>query len=222
MNISLIAVKLPSVLYLFLVDNELLHKKIEQDYNNLSIRDLCCKRSESHVVTFFNLEEKFCAMMSGITEIKSSRIFDKLWRKNGGKLKDKVLTMEEIFENLWLPICDQLMSINQQFLSGDMLLKDVDKYLKLFDTDYQALEKEFLLLSRFFSDSTAFNVSEVKRTLGTKIERVKSYKELFDARDAAQTILLLRETIGLEGDFSEIENLEEVTSLYTSCFFCDT
>ena len=199
-----------------------MREKNEEDYNNLSIRTLCVKRSGGYDVMFFSLDEKFCTMISGITEIKNSRIFDKLWRKNGGKLKDKVLTMEEIFENLWLPICDQLMSINQQFLSGDMLLKDVDKYLKLFDTDYQALEKEFLLLSSFFSDNTTFNVNEVKRRLGTKIERVKSYKELFDARDAAQTILLLRQKIGLEGDFSEIENLEEVTSLYTSCFFRDT
>jgi hypothetical protein len=151
-------------------------------------------------------------MMARITEIKCSRIFDKLWRKYGEKLKDKVLTMEVIFENLWLPICDKLMLISQQFLSGDMLLKDIEKYLKMFGTDYEALETEMLLLLTFFSDKTASSVNnEVKNELIVRIERVKNYKDLFDAHDAAQAILSLREKIGLEGDFSAIEKLEKVS-----------
>jgi hypothetical protein len=214
MIFSYLAIWFTIFVILFLVDQErrILREKIERDCNELSIRDLCVKKSGRYDVAFFNLEEKFCTMISRITEIKYSRIFDKLWRKYGEKLKDKVLTMEVIFENLWLPVCEKLMLINQQFLSGDMLLKDIDKYLKLFDTDYEALEEEFLLLLTFFSDDTASYVNnEVKRKLGAIIERVKNYKKLFDARDAAQAILSLQEKIGLKGDFSAIEHLEKVS-----------
>ena len=150
-------------------------------------------------------------MVSRITEIKSSRIFKKLWHKYRKDLKKEVVTMEMIYDNLWKPIRDQLCVVNQQFLSGDMLIKDVDKYLKLFDTNYEALGKEFLLLSKFFSDKTESDVNELKKLLGSKMERVKSYMRLFDAQDASQAIEALAERMGLKGDFSAIENLKEVS-----------
>ena len=200
---------------LFLVDEGLRvwREKIEQDIVHVAIGDLCVKSSKRHIVTFFNLEleEKFCTMMSGVLKIKRSRIFRLLWQKKGKKVKDKVLTMEVIFDDLWLPICNKLVLINQQFLSGDMLLKDVDRYLKLCESDYEALKNEFLLLSKFFSDDTSFCVNELETELRVGVERVMNYKKLFDARDAAKAILLLRETIGLKGDFSAIENLDKVS-----------
>ena len=200
---------------LFLVDEGLRvwREKIEQDIVHVAIGDLCVKSSKRHIVTFFNLEleEKFCTMMSGVMKIKRSRIFRLLWQKKGEKVKDKVLTMEVIFDDLWSPICSKLVLINQQFLSGDMLLKDVDRYLKLCDLDYEALKNEFLLLSKFFSDGTSFYVNELETELRVGVERVMNYKKLFDARDAAKAILLLRETIGLKGDFSAIKNLDKVS-----------
>ncbi len=201
-------------MFYFLVDGELgiLRKKIEQDYNDVSIRDLCSERSGSHQVNFFKLEEKYCKMVSGITEIKCSRIFGRLWQKYGEKFKDETVTMEIIFDKMWLRICDKLNSVSQQFLSGNMRLKDVDKYLKMFDPDYEALEKEFVLLSGFLNGKTT-PLDQVKKGLRVTIERVKNYKKLFDARDAAEAILDLRKRMGLQGDFSAVENLEEVRFL---------
>ena len=185
-----------------------------QDYNELSIRDLCTKRSGEYDVVFFNLDDKFYEMVSKITEIKYSQIFKKLWQKYGEKLKNEVVTMEVIFNKIWSRILDKLKSINEQFLDGEMQLKKVDKYLVMCKTDYDALEEEFMLISRFFSGTA--HLGEVKKKLGVSIKKVKSYKQLFDAQQAALAILELQEVMGLEGDFSEVENIKQVR-LYTFC-----
>ena len=160
-------------------------------------------------MVFFKLDEKFCKMVSRITDIKSSRIFDKLWQKYGKNLRDEVVTMEIIFDKIWLKICQELKSINQQFLDGEMQLYKVDKYLNMFEMDYDALEKEFMLLSKYFNDTTTHS-EQIKKNLGAIIKKVKSYKKFFDARQAAQAILDLQKTMNLKGDFSEVEKIEEV------------
>ena len=188
-----------------------LREKINQDYNNLPIRDLCVQTSGTYEVTFFNLEKKFCNMVSRIAEIKSSQIFNELWQKHGKDLKKEVMTMEIMCDNLWKPICDELKAVNRQFLSGDMLLKDIDNYLKLFNMDYVALKTEFLLLSKFFSDNGTSNNDKVEQKLDARIERVKKYQKLFDARDASEAIEVLRKKMNLQGDFSAIKKLKEVS-----------
>ena len=201
----------------FLVDEELraLRDKILQDYKELSIRDLCTERSGGYEIMFFKLDDKFYEMVSRITEIKRSQIFGKLWQEYGEKFKTEVVTMEVILNKIWSKILDKLKSINEQFLDGEMQLKKVDKYLVMCNTDYDALEEEFMLISRYFSGTA--HLGEVKKKLGVSIKKVKSYKQLFDARQTALAILELQEVMGLEGNFSEVENIKEVR-LYT--FYC--
>ena len=201
--------------YFVLVDAELriLREKIVQNYNELSIRDLCAKRSGRYDVMFFKLDHKYCEMMSKITEIKCSLIFNKLWQKYGEILKDEVITMEIIFNKMWSRICEELKSTNQQFLDGEMRLQKIDEYSNMFK-NYDALQEEFMLLSKHFSETTT---SLVKGKLGVIIKKVKNYKELFDAQQAAQTILQLKKTVGLEGDFSEVEKIEKVRLYFLVC-----
>ena len=194
----------------FLVDEEIfaLREKFVQDYDELSIRDLCTRRSGEYNVLFFKLNDKFYEMVSRITEIKRSHIFNKLWQKYSEKLKNEVVTMEDIFKKVWSIILDKLKLINQQFLDGEMQFKKVDKYLNMCKTDYDALEEEFMLLSRYFSGTA--HLDEVTKTLAVRIRKVKRYKKLSDARQAAQAILDLQKKMGLKGDFAEVEGIKEV------------
>ncbi len=193
-----------------------MREKNEQSYNELSIRDLCTERSGVCEIVVFNLDEKFTKMVSRITGMKRSRIFNKLWLKYGENVRSEKVTMEIIYDNIWLGICEELKSVNQQFLDGEMQLEKLDEYLDMFKMDYDALEKEFILLSSCFRDTTT-NLDHVKEKLGTRIKQVKNYKKLFDARQAAETILGLQKRLGLEGDFSEVEKIEKV-----SIFCCTT
>ena len=201
------------------MDQELkvLRDKIEQDCNELPIRDLCRKRpGGGYGVLFFKLDEKFHKMVSKITDIKSSLIFKTLWEKHGGELKDEIVTMEVIFENIWSPICNKICEINKQFLDGEMELKEVDEYLKICE-DYDAMEREFILISRFFNETV--NLEGVKKKLKSIMGKVKSYKKLFEARQAAKAIIQLQNRMGLKGDFSEVKWIKEVGLFFLCNFF---
>ena len=171
--------------------------------------DLCTEKSGRHDMVFLKLDDKFYEMVSKIAEMKRSRIFNILWKKYGEKLKDEVVTMEIIFTEIWSKICGKLQSINRQLLDGEMKLKKLDKYLAMFKTDYVAFKEEFMLLSRYFND-TAMHLDQIEEKLGVRIRKVKRYKKLFDARQAAQAILKLQKAMGLTGDFSEVEKIEKV------------
>ena len=191
-----------------------MREKIKQDLTNLSICDLCNPgRSGGCDDVFFKLDGKYNEMVLKIPEIKDSHFFKKLWEKHGRKWcdRDDVVTVELLF-TIWSKICLKLKSKNQRFVSGEMQLKKIDKYVKTFK-DYKALEEEFVLLSSFFSDTTT-HLDQVKQKLGLVINKVKSYKNLFNTQQAAQAILELQIALDLQGDFSEIKGIEEVRLIY--------
>ena len=177
-----------------------------QEHNDLSICDVCTPGERN--VTFFKLNDTFYKMVSKIPEIKSSRIFNKLWKECGETLKDEVVTTEMLLKT-WSNICEKLEAKNQEFLDGEMQLKKINKFVKMFGMDYTALKKEFMLLSRFFNGATT-HLDQVQKKLDHVITKVKSYRKLFDAQQAAQAILELREALDLQGDFSEVEKVKEV------------
>ena len=134
-----------------------------------------------------------------------------LWQKYGGSIRDSVVSVEMIFK-IWSKICEKLQSKSQEFLDGKMQLQKVDQYIKMFKNDYKALEDEFMFLLKYFGDETT-KLDYVKEKLGFVISKVKSYKKLFDTRQAAQAILELQKRLDLEGDFSEVEEIKQVRVL---------
>ena len=212
MKLCTILGSLVTVLAIFFsVDDELrvLRKKIDQDYDDLSICELCTP--ETCDVKYFELDEMSCEMVSKMPALKGSRMFNNLWQKYGGSIRDSVVSVEMIF-TIWSKICDELQSKNQEFIDGKMQLQKVDEYIKMFKNDYKALEDEFMLLSKYFGDETT-KLDHVKEELGLVINKMKSYKKLFDTRQAAQAILELRERLDLKGDFSDVEGIEQVRIL---------
>ena len=149
--------------------------------------------------------------------IKGSRFFEDLWQKYGKSVKDNVVSVDMIF-TIWSKICEKLDSRNKEFLNGKMQLKKIDKYIKMFQMDFKALEDEFMLLSKYFGKTT--QLDQVQKKLEHVMNKVKSYRKLFDTQQAAQAILELREALHLEGDFSEVERIEKVRAytLFRVCY----
>ena len=194
----------------FVVDEQLvdLREKVKQDYSRFSINNLCVKRSERYDVMFFNLDERSSIMVSKIAEIKSSRIFNELWGKYCEVLKDEVMTIEIICEKIWLKIYNKLHSRNQDFMSGDMMISEIEIYFKMCRADYHVLQEEFKLLSgSFFGAETFENIN--KQLVGT-VEKFRMYRKLFHAQETSKIILMLQRVMGLQGDFSVVECIDEV------------
>jgi archaellum component FlaC len=165
-------------------------------------------------------------MISKVTEIQDSRIFQDLWKKYGENLNggDEEVTMEMIFSELWSRICEELQEICRQFRDGDVKLKKIEEYLDMFKMDYDAVVDELVLLSRYFNGAGQLNkrkLDQIKNKLAGIMEKVKSCKKLFNARQAAEAILNLQDVMGLTGDFSQVKSIEKVWQcIYILCKTC--
>ena len=75
-----------------------------------------------------------------------------------------------------------------------------------------------MLLLKYFGGKTT-QLDQVQKKLEHIMNKVKSYRKLFDTQQAAQAILELRDTLHLEGDFSEVERIEKVRAytLFRAC-----
>ena len=195
----------------FTVDEHLsfLRERLKEDMNSQPMCNLCTRSTVGVVVVFFNLDPEIQFMISKMYNIQTSRIFNELWKKYQ-KLEYEKVTMTVIMESMWGPINDKLVSIKEKFVSGEIQIKKVEKYLKMFNYDYPQLEKEFELLVEFFVLEKAISRSE-KVQLRARIQQVKHYQKLFDAGLAARSILELRSAMELTGDFSEVESIAEVS-----------
>ena len=195
----------------FTVEGDLsfLRERLKEDMNSQPMCNLCTRNTVGVVVVFFNLDPEIQFMISKIYNIQTSRIFNELWKKYQ-KLEYEKVTMTVIMESMWGPINDKLVSIKEKFVSGEIQIKKVEKYLKMFNYDYPQLEKEFELLVEFFVLEKAIIRSE-KVHLRDRIQQVKHYQKLFDAGLAARSILELRRTMKLTGDFSEVESIAAVS-----------
>ena len=160
-------------------------------------------------MNFFNLDDKFDEMVSKVIKIKDSRIFNVLWKEYGESLKDEVVTMEIIWCQMWSRICEELRSICKQFYNGEMKLRKVDEYLDIFKNDNDAIINEFIQLSEFFNPNMG-QLDQIRKQLEDIIEKMKSYKKLFNTQQAADAVLRLQKVMGLEGDFSQVRSIEKV------------
>ena len=147
-------------------------------------------------------------MVSKVTELQKSRLFNVLWKTFGKELKGQVVTMEIISNQMWSRICKELELKCNKFSEGDVKLREIDGYLDTFRTNYDAVVKEFMLLSQYFNGKREFD--RIKNKLVAIMEKVKNYKELFHAQEAARAILHLQKVFSLTGDFAKVKSIEQV------------
>ena len=187
-----------------------LRHKLRMDWSTLRINELCMRGPSGIVVVYFDLEPEVQQMVSKIYGIQNSRIFNDLWHEFCKKLQGSTVKLEDVVRLMWSPIRENLLSIKQQFISGEMQIKEVDVFLKTFKYKCDELEREFELLLVNFRDPET-RLESQKHQLRFRIQQIKDYRKLFDAGIAARSIIDLKKAMNLTGDFSEVESIAEVS-----------
>ena len=119
------------------------------------------------------------------------------------------VTIEAVFQSIWTPVCQRLASIIEQFLNGEMQLKEVEEYLDMFNKKYEKLEREFeLLLNNSTEPKIRLDIQ--KDRLYTRMDQIKEYVMLSTTCASARSILKVKEAMKLTGDFSEVESIDKV------------
>lgn len=138
------------------------------------------------------------------------------WRDEGKKaLKNLTeqdpsqthLTLESVRRFVWNSAYTSMASLRDRFMSGQITLKETDRYFKTFQGRYDELSKE---LERMLQALTTGNF---KKSLKQRVEQLEQYHKLHRFIDAARTILKFRDFIGLKGDFRDVEDMNNQVHL---------
>lgn len=164
-------------------------------------------------VKFFGLSSKAKSMITSFTRLADSVLLRQFWVENGRKAltkigqreePNKLLSIEDIVEFVWTPSKEELLRLKQSFLSGDISFKEVDRLLRVFNQRYGDLGKEMRLIT---SSQNGAQVHALDEVINQRIEKIQKYNELHNCIKAAEIILNFKNTLGLNGDFRDVEDL---------------
>lgn len=193
-----------------------LFKKTEVDPSKLLIKDLVqssiVRGEVIPEVIFFGLSPDSKSMVSTLSRLGDSTLLRQFWEQNGSKAlaimaqrggQKTSLTVADVLELVWIPSKEQLLSLKQRFLSGEIPFKEVDKLLELFDNKYEDLAGEIRLITS--NQNGRHHLLE--ETIRLRMRKIKQYHKLHTCIKAAGIMLKFKNAVGLEGDFQDVEVL---------------
>lgn len=175
------------------------------------------------VVTFFELEDDVREMAEVLHRYKDSYIFKLCWEKQARDLArrgtydedydheepeesvDYFVGPVEIHSNIFLPCYAKYDEIYKCLKNGSLRLEEVDTLFKAYRGKYEELAQDFDIMCR--NDK-----SDNKQWIQRRVQQIEQYHELHLAVESAQVIMLVKQTLNLQGNFQVLQTLLEVVS----------
>ncbi|XP_045076975.1 E3 ubiquitin-protein ligase rnf213-alpha-like isoform X2 [Coregonus clupeaformis] len=172
------------------------------------------------VVTFFELDDDMREMAGVLHTFKDSYIFKLCWEKQAQDLArrdrydedheepaesvDYFVGPVEIHSDIFLPCYAKYVEIYKCLKNGSLLLEEVDTLFKAYRGKYEELAQDLDIMCR--NDK-----SDNKQWIQRRVQQIEQYHELHLAVESAQVIMLVKQTLNLQGNFQVLQTLLEVT-----------
>uniref|UniRef100_A0A3B3YP08 RING-type E3 ubiquitin transferase n=1 Tax=Poecilia mexicana TaxID=48701 RepID=A0A3B3YP08_9TELE len=171
----------------------------------------------SGIVTFFSLDEEIRDMATFLYTFNESIVLQMCWEKFAkemardemedadGEISDFSATPEMIYDQIYLPCRDEYKDIYTRLKDGSLRLEEVDRLFKAYKDKYEDLTQELDIMCK---QETSAN----KQWIHNRVQQVQQYHELHLAVASAKVIMMVKDTLGLQGDFQVLETLTDVVS----------
>lgn len=172
------------------------------------------------VVAYFNLDEEIRSMAEVLYTFRDSHLFKMCWEKQAKLLAteemeddspdehevvDIMATPEMIHDNIFEPSFADYKDIYTCLKNGRITLEEVNKLFGAYKGKYEELAQELDIMCRV-------EKSTDKQWIHSRVQQIEQYHELHLAVASAQIIMMVKETLCLQGDFRVLETLTEVVS----------
>ena len=176
--------------------------------------------SNTGIVTYFSLSEEIRDMAEELYTFRESYIFKMCWETHARDLAAEEMEDEEsddhqkmdimatpvvIYEEIFLPCFDEYKDIYTRLKNGSLRLEEVSQIFGAYKGKYDDLTEELNIMCRA-------DKSVDKQWILRRVEQIEQYHELHLAVASAQMIMMVKETLGLQGDFRVLETLTEAVS----------
>lgn len=176
------------------------------------------------VVTYFQLDGKIREMAKVLHTFQGSRLFKVCWEKVAKEVAAEEMiannsedeevakmkaTSEKIHERIFQPAYSNYQSIYELLKGGQIKLKDINQLFGTFKGNYEGLTRELLIMNKIEERSD-------EQWIHSRVQQIEQYHELHLAVASAEMIMMVKETLCLQGDFGVLETLREVVRIYAS------
>ncbi|XP_029944697.1 E3 ubiquitin-protein ligase rnf213-alpha-like isoform X2 [Salarias fasciatus] len=169
------------------------------------------------VVTYFSLDEEIRDMAEVLHKFRDSYVFKKCWDQQAKLLAedeveddpdepqvaDIMATLETIHEEIFMSCFDHFKDIYARLRDGTIRLEEVNQLFRDFKGKYEKLEQDLDIMCRVDN-------SNDKRWILSRMQQIEQYHELHLAVASAEIIMMVKDTLCLQGDFRVLETLTEV------------
>ncbi|GLD49345.1 E3 ubiquitin-protein ligase rnf213-alpha-like protein, partial [Lates japonicus] len=171
------------------------------------------------VVTYFSIDEEIREMAEVLYTFRDSYIFKVCWEKRAKlvaseemedsdpderQVVDIMATPEIIRDEIFVPCYAEYRDIYTCLKNGSIMLKDVNQLFGAFKGNYEELAQDLDIMCRI-------DKSTDKQWIHSRVQQIEQYHELHLAVASAQIIMMVKETLGLQGDFMVLEILTEAS-----------
>ena len=164
-------------------------------------------------VTYYNLDKDIREMAVVLNTYRDSYLFKGCWEKQarqyvdpeGTGVADIMATPIMIHNGIFQPCYDEYQNIYHCLMDGSIKLGEVDTLFKDYTGKYNELQEDFDMMC-------SVDPSNDKQWIKQRALQIQQYHELHLAVESAQAIMLVKETLCLQGDFSVLQTLLEVVS----------
>lgn len=175
------------------------------------------------VVTYFQLDGKIRDMAKVLYTFQGSHLFKVCWEKVAKQVAAEEMannsedeevanikaTSEKIHERIFQPASSNYQSIYELLKGGQIKLKDINQLFGTFKGNYEGLTQELLIMNKIEERSD-------EQWIHSRVQQIEQYHELHLAVASAEIIMMVKETLCLQGDFRVLETLREVVRICTS------
>nr|XP_061805731.1 E3 ubiquitin-protein ligase rnf213-alpha-like [Nerophis lumbriciformis] len=167
-------------------------------------------------VTYFGMNKDIKQMSEDLNKFKDSHLFIFCWKEESKRLYRDDDTNEEddqtreqftlcdLYEKIFTPCVENYTEIYTRLKNGTIKLEEVTQLFGDFKGKYAELDQDLNIMCRV-------DTSTDKQWIHARLQQIEQYHELHLAVASAKVIMEVKETLGLEGDFSALETLLKVS-----------
>lgn len=197
------------MLLLFFLDLTDLLKEIKKDHSDRPINTLCSAEESLQNVKFlcFKAAQPLQEMLPAFHNLSiqfPSELFQQIWKSKLRAVasEKQTLTIADSVTKIWKPVFEECCQLIENVKELKITLADVNHR-------FSKLEERQSHLELLYKATEACHGREVKSTtwIRKSIERMHLYWDVCEQADAAKTVLELKESLKLMGDFKVIETV---------------
>lgn len=160
----------------------------------------------SRVVTYFELDDDVRSMAEVLNIYKNSYIFKSSWVNAAKEFAERAkeegvdITLEDLNREIFEPCYNTYRNVYTRLKDGSITFEEVDVTFKAYKGRYEELAVEVAIMCKL-------DLSDNQRWVQTRILQIEQYHELHLAVESAQVVMMVKETLRLQGDFQVLEKL---------------